>query len=154
MNRLKLVVDLAHTATSTFMEVVDYVKEPVIVSHSNSHHLFPLWRNVTDEEIEAVAERNGVVGIMVSPRFTTKNYSAPLSLVIDHIIHVVDIAGAKHAAIGSDMDGFVPTPNGFRDACDFPKITQLLLDRGLSCGEIQGILGKNFLRVFERLRGR
>lgn len=153
MRRLRLIVDLAHTATPTFMEAADYVKEPMIVSHTNCHKLFPLWRNVMDEEIKAVSQRDGVIGIMVSPRFTTKTYSAPLSLVIDHIFHVVELVGARHAAIGSDLDGLVPTPNGFKDVADFPKLTQLLLDRGLSRKEIEGILGENFLRVFRRIKG-
>jgi membrane dipeptidase len=152
MLRLRLIIDLAHCATSTFMETVDYVKEPVIVSHTNCHELFPLWRNVTDSEIKAVSERDGVIGIMVSPRFTAENYCAPLSLVVDHIMHVVKLVGARHVAIGSDLDGLVPTPNGFRDVADFPRITQLLVDRGLSEDEIGGILGGNFLRVMERIK--
>jgi membrane dipeptidase len=153
MKRLHLIVDLAHCSKSTLFETMDYVKEPVIVSHTNCHELFPSWRNITDSEIKAVAEQNGVIGIMVSPRFTKDDFCAPLSLVIDHIMHVVEIVGARHAAIGSDIDGFVPTPNGFFDVCDFPQITQLLLNRGLSKNEIEGILGQNFLRVFKRIKG-
>jgi membrane dipeptidase len=153
IRRLHLIVDLAHCSNSTLMQAVDYVNEPVIVSHTNCHELFPMWRNITDSEIKAVAETDGVIGIMVSPRFTTKNYCAPLSLVIDHIFHVVDLVGAKHAAIGSDIDGLVPSPNGFRDVSDFPKITQHLLNRGLSKDQIKGILGANFLRVFKRVIG-
>ncbi|UCG68321.1 MAG: membrane dipeptidase [Thermoplasmata archaeon] len=153
MRRLCLVIDLAHTATPTFMETVDYVKEPVMVSHTNCHGLFPLWRNVKDSEIKAVSERDGIIGIMVSPRFTAKNYCAPLSLVVDHIMHVVELVGARHASIGSDLDGLVPTPNGLRDVADFPKLTQLLLYRGLSESEIEGILGGNFLRILRRVKG-
>lgn len=153
MKRLHLIVDLAHCSKSTLLEAADYVTEPVIVSHTNCHRLFPLWRNITDSEIKAVAERDGVIGIMVSPRFTKEDLCAPLSLVIDHIMHVVEIVGARHAAIGSDIDGFVPTPNGFFDVSDFPQITQLLIDRGLSKSEIEGVLGQNFLRVFKRING-
>lgn len=153
MKRLHLIVDLAHCSKSTLFEAVDYVKEPVIVSHTNCHKLFPLWRNITDSEIKAVAEQDGVIGIMVSPRFTKDDFCAPLTLVIDHIMHVVEIVGARHAAIGSDIDGFIPTPNGFFDVCDFPQITQLLISQGLSKEEIEGILGQNFLRVFKRIKG-
>lgn len=153
MKRLHLIVDLAHCSKRTVFETVDYVKEPVFVSHTNCHKLFPLWRNITDSEIKAVTEHDGVIGIMVSPRFTKDDFCAPLSLVIDHIMHVVEIAGARHAAIGSDIDGFVQTPNGFFDVSDFPQITQLLMNRGLSKNEIEGILGQNFLRVFKRVKG-
>jgi membrane dipeptidase len=152
MQKLNLIVDLAHCSQDTLLQAADYVKEPVIVSHTNCHKLFPLWRNVEDSGIKAVAETEGVIGIMISPRFISKNYCAPLSQVIDHIIHVVDLVGAKHAAIGSDIDGLVPSPNGFRDTTDFPKITQLLLNRGLSNQEIKGILGENFLRVFKKIK--
>jgi membrane dipeptidase len=153
MKRLHLIVDLAHCSKQTVFETLDYVEGPVMVSHTNCHRLYPLWRNITDSEIKAVAERDGVMGIMVSPRFTKDDFCAPLSLVIDHIMHVVEIAGARHAAIGSDIDGFVPTPNGFLDVTDFPQITQLLMKRGLSKKEIEGILGQNFLRVLKRVMG-
>jgi membrane dipeptidase len=76
----------------------------------------------------------------------------PLNALIDHIDHVAKVAGIDHVGLGSDFDGVSgATPQGIDSAADLPKITQVLLDRGYSAGDIKKILGGNILRVFREV---
>ncbi len=151
MERLGIILDLAHTPKNTFLQAAAASTNPFVVSHTALAGIHPLWRNIDDDCIHATAERDGVIAIMVAPYFLAPYYSAPIERVIDHIEYIIDLVGARHAAIGSDLDGFIPTVDGFCDVADFVKFTQLLFDRGHSQAAVRGILGENAKRVFDRV---
>ena len=148
IHRLGVVLDLAHVNRVGFMEACGRSERPVFVSHTGVCGVHKTWRNIDDEQIEAVAKTGGVVGIMFSPKFLTGSNFAPLQAVADHILHVVKVGGPDCAAYGSDMDGWLTTmPRGFDDMADLPKVTALLLDSGLPEKDVKKIIGGNVKRV-------
>jgi len=169
MNHLGMIVDISHVSDEAFWDVLKVTSAPIIASHSNARALADSPRNLTDGMLRAVADNGGVVGIvfefdMVNPALVTNSQlkimtgwhwfthprgpETPLSLIIDHIDHVVQVAGIDHVGIGSDLDG-LPffLPKDLKDVGDFPNITVELVRRGYSDEDIRKILGGNMLRV-------
>jgi len=139
-----VVVDLAHLNRRGFLEACAMATRPPIVSHTGLCGAFPHWRNIDDEQIRAVAERGGVVGVIFCPRFLG---GSAIADVVRHLKHVIDVAGEDVAALGSDWDGMiVPTP-GLCDAAHLPQLTDALLAAGYGERVIGKVLRRNVLRV-------
>ena len=152
MERLGIILDVSHLSDSCFWDVAEVAGRPFIASHSNCRALCNHPRNLTDDMIRAIADHGGVVGINFAPDFVHKG-KATLERVVDHIDHVVEVAGIDHVGLGSDFDGIRSTPEGLEDVSRLPGITEELLRRGYSEGEIRKILGGNHLRVFREVIG-
>ncbi len=191
MNELGMMVDLSHVGVQTFWDAIETTKKPVIVSHSCAHALCPVFRNLTDEQIVAVAKNNGVVCLNFYSGFVDSNFNKrnaafnekhkterdsllktvtdpyfasdylfkkyatevqalrpPLSVLFDHLEHIVKLVGIDHVGLGSDFDGISSAPQQLDGVQDFPIITEELVKRGFSKKEIKKILGGNILRVF------
>lgn len=152
--RLGIAVDLAHINRTGFLEVCEMAKRPVWVTHCGVRGVHDIWRNVDDDCLRAVADTGGCVGIIFVPWFLAGRLNCDLDSVCDHIEHVAAVVGWDHVALGTDMDGFIPTlPRGFRDASDFPNVTAALLERGHDHADISKALGLSALRVFEDVCG-
>src|SRR5690625_2306142 len=151
MNRLGMIIDVSHMAESTFWDVLEVSKAPVIATHSGIDTLHNHVRNVTDEQLLALAEKGGVVGIVFYPSFLTKTGNATISDVVDHIDYAVDLIGVDHVAIGSDFDG-ATLPSDLQDASEMGKLTDELIARGYSTMDIKKILGLNTLRVMHEVQ--
>jgi membrane dipeptidase len=112
------------------------------------------WRNLDDAQIRAVADSGGVVGIMFHSGFLGDSlFSGRARRVVDHIAHVVRVAGEDYVALGSDFDGAIVPPRDLSSVLELPRLVELMLERGLGPDTIQKILGGNFLRVLGQLRG-
>jgi membrane dipeptidase len=149
MNRNGVLVDLAHASPRTFFEAVELTAFPPIVSHTGVRSVHDNWRNLSDDQIRAVAERGGVIGVMLAPPALRE---PSLEEAVRHIEHVVEVGGEDAAAIGSDFDGYVDPAI---DAAGLPALTELMLRHGFSEDRIRKILGENALRVLEaRFTGR
>jgi len=155
MNRLGIMVDVAHLAPAGVRDVLEISQAPVIASHANAHALRPVARNLTDEQLEGIASTGGVVGVTFVPYFLDEDWKhASLGHLLDHIDHIVKVAGTDHVGLGSDFDGFPPPPpTGLEDATCFPNITTGLLERGYADDDVRKILGRNFMRVFRQVCG-
>ncbi|MEN7344081.1 MAG: dipeptidase [Pseudomonadota bacterium] len=141
MEAMGMIVDIAHLSVTGVDDVLAMATKPVVVSHGGVKSLCDRNRNLTDDQIRGVAKTGGLVGIGywegalcdVHPR-----------AVAEAIVHVRDVAGIEHVALGSDYDGSVAVAF---DTADLALITQALLDAGLSEADIRKVMGDNLLRV-------
>jgi membrane dipeptidase len=165
--RLGIIIDLAHINPAGFDEIFEITTKPLIVSHTNARHYFDIERNVSDEQIKMVGARGGVIGInavLVSPN----KEDATLDRYIDHLEHVRDLIGIEGVAIGFDFFEFIYRQWSAEEKAAFEKkfkhaqfvpelsnhshsraVTRRLIERGFSDEEIERILFRNWMRVFE-----
>lgn len=153
-NRLGIMVDIAHLAPAGVQEVLALSDAPVVDSHANARALCDHPRNLTDRQLEALAKTGGVVGVVFVPGFVAAEPEQQnVERLLDHIDHIVRVAGVDHVGLGSDFDGFHGELAGMPDVTHLPAITSGLLDRGYSEEAVRKILGGNWLRVFEQVAG-
>lgn len=180
MNELGMIVDTAHSGRQTTLDACELSEAPVVASHTSADAVVAHDRAKTDEELHAIAETGGVIGIVAVPFFLGVGEGVTIEAMLDHIDHVAQTVGWQHVAIGTDwplqadketLDAVLipmtsemgfrdehniqPTANlvGFDDYRDFPNITRGLVGRGYTDEQIAGILGGNYLRVFEAVCG-
>ena len=154
MDRLGILFDVSHLADSVFWDVSDIMNKPFIASHSNARAVCDHPRNLTDDMIRALADHGGVMGMNFAPAFVTEEgKDADVSRLVDHIDHIVKLAGPDHVGLGSDFDGIGSTPAGLEDVSKMPNVTRELVGRGYSDEDIMKILGGNHLRVFKQVIG-
>lgn len=142
--RLGVLVDLAHINRRGFFDVVARRPGPLLVSHTGVVGVNPHWRNIDDEQVRAVAQSGGVIGVIFAPRFLGRG---ELAGVVAHLQHLVKVAGEDAVALGSDWDGFVRPPEGLADPSELPNLTEALLRSGMPAAVIHKILGDNVLRL-------
>lgn len=152
MNRLGIMIDLSHAAESTFYDVLKRSKVPVIASHSSVRTLCDHPRNLTDEQIKAIADKRGVVQICLYAGFINEEpEKASLTDAIKHIDYIVNLVGIDYVGIGSDFDGDGELI-GCRSSNELINITVRLLEKGYSETDIQKIWGGNLLRVMSAVQ--
>jgi len=152
----RILVDLAHVSRRGFFDAVAVHDRslPLVVTHTGVCGVHPHWRNLDDEQLRAIADSGGTVGIMFQSSFLDGRPAGTSSrAVVDHLAHVVETVGEDHASIGSDFDGAIVPPDDLRSCLELPRLVQHMLDRGWSDDRIRKILGGNFLRVLGQLRG-
>ncbi len=155
LNRLGMIVDVAHLSPAGVRDVLAVCQGPVVASHANARALCDNPRNLSDEQLEGIARSGGVVGVVYVPEFITDGQErTTLDMLIDHIDHMVKTMGIDHVGLGSDFDGFGgPPPTGLEDVSCTPHLTARLLERGYAPNEVSKILGGNWLRVIRRVVG-
>jgi len=152
-NRLGIVLDLSHLAPAGVEDVLEFSESPVAVTHANCHALWPHPRNLTDEQLEAIARKGGIVGVTPVPPFLGEDVRhGQLSVLLDHIDHMVSVMGEDGVGLGMDFDGVGDLrTEGIEDVSKLPNLTRGLVERGYTDGAIGKILGDNFLRVFRKV---
>ena len=161
MNRLGMIVDVAHVSDETFYDVIKCSKAPIVSTHSCCRALASHRRNMTDDMIRTLADHGGVIQINFYPVFLSDLYASfyevkgekasprpGVSDVVNHIDHAVKVGGIEHVGIGTDFDGIEVTPKGLEDVSKLPKVFDQLKRKGYSEDQIELIAGKNFLRAF------
>ncbi|MGO3147599.1 MAG: dipeptidase [Leucobacter sp.] len=160
MNRIGMLVDLAHVAPTTMRHALETSTRPVIVSHSGAWELCHHTRNVPDDVIATIGERSGVVMVAFVPSFLTEErrmwveageVGAPptvgVAAVADHIEHIRDIAGIHAVGLGADYDGTDAMPDGLDDVSKYPALFAELEKRGWSAHDLRLLSCENVLRV-------
>jgi membrane dipeptidase len=156
LNGHKILVDLAHISRAGFWDAARAHDPalPFVVTHTGVAGVFEHWRNLDDAQLRAVAGSGGTVGIMYHSEYLGDPlFRGRLETIVRHIEHVIDVAGEDHVSLGSDWDGSIVTPRDMPTCLELPRLTQAMLDRSWSEARIRKILGLNFLRVVESLRG-
>jgi len=149
MNELGVVVDVSHLSERGFWDVLEVAERPLLASHSNCRALCDHPRNLTDEQLRALAENGGVVGITFVPSFVDS--TAPsMERLLDHLDQAIQVAGIDHVGLGSDFDGGGTL---LTDATCYPQITAGLLARGYTPDQVRQVLGANHLRVLRAVEG-
>lgn len=147
-NRAGVLVDLAHCHEVSFFSALERSRAPVVVTHGAARALADHHRNLTDEQLRAVAASGGVVGVIFYPWYLSLKLRDDVERVVDHMEHIAEVAGPAHVALGSDFDGFVWTVQGLPDVAAMPRLTEALVARGWSDEQVRGALGENFLRTW------
>jgi membrane dipeptidase len=167
---LGVVIDLAHASDRTFWDVVERVdgRAPLVVSHACCRSVYDAPRNLTDEQLVAIADTGGVVGMLLVPIFVDPE-RWEIERAVDHVEHAVDVMGIDHVGFGGDFmeqivralnlvlppDSLLPDTmpadaalEGLAGPDDYPNLVAALCARGFDGEGLEGILGRNFLRVF------
>jgi membrane dipeptidase len=156
LDALRIFVDLAHVSRAGFFDAVDAHDRtrPLMVSHTGVCGAHPLWRNVDDAQLKAVADTGGVVGVIFHSAYLGDPYlGGRVARIADHLQHIVRAVGADHAALGSDWDGLIITPRDMPTCLELPRLVQALLERRVTHDDILKIMGRSFLRALRQLRG-
>ncbi|KAG8437571.1 hypothetical protein GDO86_008325, partial [Hymenochirus boettgeri] len=151
MNRLGMIIDLSHVSKKTMSDALQLSKAPVIFSHSSAFSLCNHYRNVPDDILSLVKEKNGLVMVNFFNSFVTCSKNANLSHVADHFDHIKRVAGYKHVGFGGDYDGVEDLPQGLENVSKYPDLVAELLRRGWNETEVQGALANNLIRVFQEV---
>jgi len=151
MNKVGMMIDISHVSESTFWDVMKLSKDPVFASHSSVKALCNSDRNLTDEQLRALAKNGGVIQICIYGGYLNKNpKAASVDDVVNHIDHAVKVAGIDHVGIGSDFDGGGGVLGCAGDN-DMINITVKLIEKGYSEEDIRKIWGGNFFRVMNEV---
>ena len=151
LNRLGIMVDMSHAGDKSFYDALELSKAPIIASHSSCRAICNHPRNLTDEQIVALAKKGGVMQICIYDHFLSNDGIASVKTIADHIDHVVNLVGVDYVGIGTDFDGGggVPGCNGTNEIIN---LTCELIRRGYGDGDLKKIWGENFLRVLDEVK--
>jgi membrane dipeptidase len=149
-NRLGILLDVSHLNPAGFRDVARASERPFVATHSCVKAITPHVRNLDDDQIRAVAEKDGTIGIAFANSFLRPDMErqddTPLDLVLAHFEHVIALVGDRHVSIGSDWDG-TDVPRVLRDAAHLPVLLRAFRERGWSDDRIARVASGNFRRV-------
>jgi membrane dipeptidase len=147
---LGIMVDVSHLNAAGFRDLAHLELGPIVATHSAAHALCASSRNLTDAQLDAIADSGGLVGIVFACPFLRPDFAddvdTPLELIASHARYVADRIGVEHVALGSDFDGAtIPAPLG--DVAGLPKLLAALTQAGFSDAELYEIAWANWRRV-------
>lgn len=155
-NALRIMIDLSHLNEKGFWDVADLSDAPLVASHSNVHALTPHSRNLTDRQLDAIRERDGLVGLNFGTSFLRedgrKDPDTGLDTLVRHIDYLVERIGLERVGLGSDFDG-TTVPNDLGDASRLPALVEALRRRGYDDAALRKICAENWIRVLEKTWG-
>ncbi|MBD3213084.1 MAG: peptidase [Candidatus Lokiarchaeota archaeon] len=151
-NKLGIIIDLAHINEEGFWDVEKNSEHPLVVSHAGVHSICPSTRNLTDKQIKAIGDTNGIIGVM----FESSNIrpdgrldeNTSISIIVDHIDYIIKKIGVDHVGFGSDFDG-ATMPNSLNNVSQLPMLIKNLKKRGYTKKSIEKIAYRNWIRVFK-----
>ncbi len=152
-NRLGIMIDLSHLNEKGFWDVASITESPLVATHSAAHRICPSTRNLTDKQIDAIGESEGIIGINFHVGFIRSDGKAdsdtPIDDIVEHAVYVANRIGVDYVALGSDFDG-ATMPDELGDASGLPKLIVALRRGGFSDQEIRKIAHENWLRVLNQ----
>ena len=151
MNRLGVLVDMSHAGEESFYQALEISSMPIVCSHSSARALCDHQRNLTDDQMRALAKKGGVAQTTIYNGFLRKEGEATINDVIAHLEHAIDVMGIDHVGLGTDFDGDGGV-RGLANSSELINFTRRLLARRFNEQDIQKIWGGNFLRVMEEVQ--
>ena len=152
MNRLGIMIDVSHASEGTFWDAIKYSTQPIIASHSSARALCDHDRNLTDEQLRALAKNGGVVQLCLLDAYIHKDpKAASVCDAAEHLDHMIKVAGIDHVGIGTDFDG-----GGGLQGCkgdnDLINLTIKMIEKGYTEEDLRKIWGGNLLRVMKQVQ--
>ena len=150
MERLGIIVDVSHLGDKGFWDVVEITTKPFVASHSNARAVCSVARNLTDEMIRALYQKGGVMGINFCDDFLSDDGNGTIEMMVRHIDHIKQVAGIEVIGMGTDFDGIAKRKE-LSDASQMPLLANALHDHGYTTEQIDAIMGRNVLRVYQAI---
>jgi membrane dipeptidase len=155
-NRKKIMIDLSHLNEQGFWDVARLSDAPLVATHSNAHALCPSSRNLTDKQLDAIKESDGMVGLNFAVSFLREDGhnspDTPLAVLVRHVAYLVDRLGIERVGLGSDFDG-ATIPQAIGDAAGLPALIAALAEHGFGPDELQKLAYANWLRLLRKTWG-
>lgn len=155
-NSLGIVVDLAHINEKGFWDVASITDAPLVVSHAAAHAICPCSRNLTDRQLDAIRDSQGLVGVNFHVGFLRedgrRNPETPISQLVRHIEYLTQRLGVERVALGSDFDGAI-MPSELGDAAGLPRLLEALRKRGWDEPSLEALTRRNWLDLLQRTWG-
>jgi membrane dipeptidase len=155
-NQLRILIDLSHINERGFWEVAAISNAPLVATHLNAHALSPHSRNLTDQQLAAIRETGGLVGVNFATSFLrpdgARDVDASIDLVVDHLAHMLEHVGEDGVGFGSDFDG-AKMPSGIGTAAGLQNLVEVMRTRGFSEPLIEKVCFRNWLRVLGQTWG-
>jgi len=149
MNRLNIIIDVSHLNPAGFWDVSEISKYPLVATHSNAKSICDHPRNLSDMQIKAIADSEGIIGINFCPSFLTNEKIATIEDVFKHIDYIKKLVGVEHVGLGTDFDGLSELPEGLEHIGKLNMLQHMMKDKGYSEREIAAISFKNVERVLK-----
>jgi membrane dipeptidase len=153
---LKIMVDLSHLNEAGFWDVARHSEAPLVATHSNAHAITPHSRNLTDDQLRAIAASDGMVGLNFAVAFLREDgkmlADVPISQMLRHLDHLIGILGEDRVGLGSDYDGAV-VPKELTEVSALPKLIQAMNEHGFGDELIKKLCHENWFRVLEKTWG-
>lgn len=155
MERLGMIVDVSHLSDRALDEVLGAAERPLVASHSNAKAVLGHRRNLADDQLERIAATGGLVGLTLAGVFVDAEPArVGVSRLMDHLDHMLRVAGEDHVGLGTDFDGFTAPYGLVMDDCTgLPLLSAAMLERGHGETTITKVLGGNWLRVVQEVVG-
>lgn len=150
MNKLGIIIDISHLSERGFWDVKKVSSKPFIASHSNARTICNNYRNLNDEQLKAIAEVGGVIGINTYPPFLNSSGCADIEDFLIHIDYIVKLIGIDYVGLGCDFDGISTFTKGLEEISKIKTVCEYL-ERKYGCTGAEKILSKNFLRVIKEV---
>ena len=155
-NALGIMIDLSHITERGFWDVAEQSTHPLVATHSNAHALCPHVRNLTDDQLRAIAESDGMVGVNFAASFLREDGrmidDVPLEQVVRHFDHLMSVLGEDRVGFGSDFDG-AKVPKEIGDAAGLPNLIVEMRRHGYDDVLLKKLCHDNWLRVLEKTWG-
>ncbi len=151
MNRLGIMVDMSHAGEKSFYDALELSSQPIVCSHSSCRALCDHPRNLTDQQMRALAQKGGVMQVTLYNGFLVKDGEATIEDAMRHLNHAVQVMGIDHVGLGTDFDGDGGI-RGLANSSELIQFTRQLMARHFNEDDIQKIWGGNFLRVMQQVQ--
>jgi membrane dipeptidase len=155
-NRLRILVDLSHINEKGFWDVAGLTEAPLVATHSNAHALCPASRNLTDRQLDAIRDSDGMVGVNFAVGFLREDggesEDTPLETILRHVDYLVERVGVDRVGFGSDFDG-AKVPEGIRDVSGLPDLLAVLHVAGYDDATLRKLSHENWVRVLRSTWG-